>query len=165
MPVSEGSTVVIQCKTGLQDSRRVKTTFKFADYEKQCPHNTVPVHHDSSTWVVNRTDHEPYTCTLYIEDIKPMDSGNYYCEEKIPYVLNPVISDPLYIEATSNNFNTLILETTIPASAVVLILLVIVVLVVVGCFAVAPRCRIRPEPADAEDPRHPLVQGEIIQDY
>ena len=157
----------ILCKTGLSNSRRLQTTFKFLSRNGSC--NSVHINSGDSTWILNRTVGKPYTCTLYIEDIRLSDSGEYYCEVKIPSVRNPVISGPLHIEVVaSENFNSneLILETTIPAGALVLILLVIVVLVVVVYNFVVPQRWRRPAPAPApEEDRHPLVQCKINHLY
>ena len=162
----------IWCKTGLSNSRRLQTTFKFLSRNVSC--NSVHSNSGDNTWIVNRTVNKPYTCTLYIEDIRLSDSGEYYCEVKIASVRNPVISGPLHVEVVaSENFNSneLILEITILAGALVLILLLIFILVfMVYNFVVAQRRRRlegREAPAPAarpvpeEDPRHPLVQGKI----
>ena len=121
-----------------------------------------------STWIVNRTVDKPYMCTLYIEDIRLPDSGEYYCEVKISSVHSPVISGPLHVEVASENFNSneLVLETTIPAGALVLILLVIVVLVVGVYYFVVARRRRRPVPAPVPgEDQDPLVQCKIDHLY
>ena len=156
----------ILCKTGLLNSLRLQITFKFLNRNVSC--HSVRSNSGDSTWIVNRTVDKPYTCTLYIEDIRLKDSGEYYCEVKIASVHEPVLSGPLHIEVVaSENFNSneLILETTVPAGALVLILLIIVVLVVVYNFVVPQRWR-RPAPAPApEEDRHPLVQCKINHLY
>ena len=133
MPVSEGSTLVIYCKTGLLDSRSVQSTFRHLDHEVQC--NSVNVNSGDSTWVVNRTNHQPYTCTLYIESIQPLDSGDYYCDVGEH---NPLQSSPLRVEvaavtsptsATHPTSDKLILWTTIPIVGAILITGLILVVV------------------------------------
>ena len=160
--------MMIWCKTGLSNSLPVQTTFKFLSRSGSC--NSVHNNSEGSTWIVNRTDHKPHTCTLYIEGIQPSDSGDYFCEVKIRSVSDPVRSGPLHVEVTSENFNfnynELLMEITIPAGGLVLILLVVLVLVVVVYNFVARRRRHRgggqaPEPHPGEDPRHPLVQCKV----
>ena len=157
----------IWCTTGLSNSLRLQTTFKFSSRNGSC--NSVRVNSGDSTWIVNRTVDKPYTCTLYIEGIRLSDSGEYYCEVKIPSVRNPVISGPLHVEVmASDNFNSneLILEITIPAGALVLILLVMVVLVVVVYnFVVARRRRLEGREVAAPAPRDPLLPGKINHLY
>ena len=158
----------IWCKTGLSNSRRLQTTFKFLNRNGSC--NSLHINSGDSTWIVNRTVDKPYTCTLYIEDIRLSDSGEYYCEVKIPSVHEPILSGPLYVEVVaSENFNSneLILETTIPAGALVLIVLVIFILVVVVYKLERRRRHLvgreppAPAPRPVREEDHPLVQCKI----
>ena len=122
--------MVIYCKTGWSNSLSIQSTFRHLDHKGQC--DPVNVNSGDSTWVVNRTNHQPYTCTLYIENIQSSDSGYYYCDVGGH---NPVISSPLHVEVTSPTSatrptsNKLILWTTIPIVGVVLITGLILVVV------------------------------------
>ena len=150
--------MVIYCKTGLLDSHSVQSTFRHLDHEVQC--NSVNVNSGDSTWVVNRTNHQPYTCTLYIESIQLSDSGDYYCEVSIPGMLNPVVSGPLHVEVvpTSTNFNGLILWTTLGGTVVLIAVLILVVVVYNLKTSHHP---IAPQPDYQDDPHHPLLQCKI----
>ena len=119
--------MVIYCKTGLSNSLGIQLTFQHLDHEEQC--NPVNVDSGVSTWFINHTDN---MCTLYIENIQPSDSGNYFCK------VGPVLSSPLHVEVASGTLPTptthststkLILFTTIPIVGVVLITGLILLLV------------------------------------
>ena len=153
MPVLEGGTVEIWCETGLSDSRVVDSTFQFRGRSGDCPlehnpnPNPNPVFGGYSSWILNRKATEPYTCGLFIENIQPSDTGDYYCEVNVhkAYIMGtttPMKSSPLHIELTSPNSTTWILEIVIPAVAGgVGVVLLIVILVV--CCVVCYYCRRR----------------------
>ena len=158
--------------TGLSDSRVVDSTFQFRGHTGSCPlehnpnPNPNPVFGGYSSWILNRKPTEPYTCGLFIENIQPSDSGDYYCEVNVhkAYIMGtttPVKSSPLHIEVTSSNSTMWILEIVVPAAVggVGLVLLVVILVVCcVVCYYCGRRHAHNPQP-QPHGPPHPREFG------
>ena len=163
MPVSEGSSAVILCETGLPDSRNVQITFHFYDRKEECPHAVVQRALGShSNWMAIRNHIEPYTCGLYIQNMQLSDSGDYYCEVSIPSTNITVKSSSLRIEVASPNPVKLTLEIVIPVASVSGLLILVLSVMLVVCFVRRHRQR---RLVEADNPRDPLVQGEHSKSY
>jgi len=160
MPVSEGSSAVIWCETGLPDSRNVPITFHFYGRKEECPHAVQQASGGHSNWMANRNDTEPYTCGLHIQNMQLSDSGDYYCEVSIPSTNITVKSSTLNIEVASPNHVQLPLGIAIPVVSVSGLLILILSVMLVACF-VPRHCQRRP----FDNPRNPLVQGEHSKSY
>ena len=155
MPVSEGSSVVIWCETGLPDSRNTEIAFHFYGRRGECPPAVLQASGGHSNWMANRNESEPYTCGLYIQNMQPSDSGDYYCEVSVPSTNITVKSSSLYIEVASPNPVEVPLEISIPVAAGGGLLILVLSVMLVACFVVR-RCWIRPVDGD----QIPLIQGQ-----
>jgi len=162
MPVSEGSSAVIWCETGLPDSRNVQITFHFYDRKGECPHAVQQALGSHSSWMANRNDIEPYTCGLYMQNMQLSDSGDYYCEVSIPSTNITVKSSTLNIEVAPPNLVKLPLEIVIPVASVCGLLILVLSVMLVAYF-VHRLCRRRP--VEADNPRDPLMQGQHGKSY
>jgi len=162
MPVSEGSSAVIWCETGLPDSRNVPITFNFYGRKEECPHAVQQASGSHSNWMANRNDTEPYTCGLHIQNMQLSDSGDYYCEVSIPSTNITVKSSTLNIEVAPPNLVKLPLEIVIPVASVCGLLILVLSVMLVACF-VPRHCQGRP--FGANNPRNLLVQSEPSKSY
>lgn len=107
--------------------------------------------------MANRSEIEPYTCGLYIQNMQLSDSGDYYCEVGIPSTNITVKSSSLSIEVASPNPVKLPLEIVIPVASVSGLLILILSVMLVACF-VPRHCQRRP--VEPDNPHIPLMQAQ-----
>ena len=134
--------------------------------------NPNPVFGGYSNWIINRKATEPYTCGLFIENIQPSDTGDYYCAVNVhkAYIMGtttPVKSGPLHIEVTAPNSTVWIIVIPAVAGGVGVVLLVVILVV---CCVVCYYCGRRhadnqPQPQPQPQPHGPPHPREFGSQY